>query len=262
MPVPSEVERAAAVSCEREPARVDEVGDEPADVGVHAPALLEEDAAVLGDRRVAAEQVLEHGAARAARVGALRDLGELERVAEQDQVAGRGADRDRVGERDLPGLVDHEVVERRVELLAREQPGGAGDELHVGVGEAGDLGRVPDPVAVVLGLVAVARLLQPAEASALPRGLVLDRGEQVVDHLVALRGDADPEAPREQVDDDLGARARSCRCRAGPARTGSSPSSDRASRAIPAGSIVWIAPPRSRPASRGGSRRSTSSSAG
>ena len=52
--------------------------------------------------------------ARARRVGALRDLGELERVAEQDQVARGGRHRERVGERDLAGLVDDEVVDRLV----------------------------------------------------------------------------------------------------------------------------------------------------
>ena len=47
----------------------------------------------------------------AGRVRALRDLGELERVAEQDHVARRGRQREGVGERDLAGLVDHEVVD-------------------------------------------------------------------------------------------------------------------------------------------------------
>jgi hypothetical protein len=49
---------------------------------VHAPRVLEEEPAVGGDRRVLAEQVLEHRAAGHARVNALRDLRELKRVAE------------------------------------------------------------------------------------------------------------------------------------------------------------------------------------
>ena len=56
-----------------------------------------------------AEQVLEHREPARPRVGALRDLRELLRVAEQDDVARRGAERERVGERDLAGLVDEEV---------------------------------------------------------------------------------------------------------------------------------------------------------
>ena len=188
-----------------EPARVDEIGDEPADVGVHAPALVEEHAAVLGNRRLAVEQMLEHGQPGAAGMGALRDLGELQRIAEQDHVAGRGADGDRVGERDLAGLVDHQVVERAVELGAREEPRRARDELNLGIVEPLDLRLVLDPLAVVSRLLVVARLLEPRERLALPLGLVLDRRQQVVDHLVALGRDADAVSVGEEVDDDLGA---------------------------------------------------------
>ena len=46
---------------------VDDLRDEPAHVGVHAARALEEDAALRRDRRVVAEQVLEHRAARARR---------------------------------------------------------------------------------------------------------------------------------------------------------------------------------------------------
>ena len=55
---------------------------------------LEEDAALGRDRRLVAEQVLEDGGARAARVRALRHLRELQRIAEQDQVPGGRPDRD------------------------------------------------------------------------------------------------------------------------------------------------------------------------
>ena len=117
----------------------------PADVRVHPAGALEEEAAILRDRLVLAEQVLEHRGAGAVGMDPLRDLGELERVAEQDERPRRGAHRERVGERDLAGLVDEEVVERLVELLVREQPGGAGDEVDLGVGEAvlGDLDERP-----------------------------------------------------------------------------------------------------------------------
>ena len=66
---------------------------------------------------------------------ALRDLGELERVAEQDDRPRRGAHRERVGERDLAGLVDDEHVERLVEILAREEPRRAGDQRELRIGE-------------------------------------------------------------------------------------------------------------------------------
>ena len=80
------------------------------------------------DRLVLAEHVLEHARAGAVGMDALRDLGELERVAEQDEPPGRGAAGDRVGEAVLAGLVDDERVELAVELVAREEPGRAGDK--------------------------------------------------------------------------------------------------------------------------------------
>ena len=60
-----------------------------------------------------AEEVLEHGAARVARVHALRHLRELHRVAEQHERLRARPERERVGERGLARLVDEEVVERR-----------------------------------------------------------------------------------------------------------------------------------------------------
>ena len=89
-----------------------------------------------GDRLVVAEQVLEHGRARAVRMEPLRHLRELERVAEQDERARRGSHGDRVGERDLARLVDEEVVERPVELRLREQPRRSRDERDLVVVEA------------------------------------------------------------------------------------------------------------------------------
>ena len=53
---------------------------------------------------------------------ALRDLRELDRVAEQDERARAGAEREGVGERRLPCLVDEQVVERPVERPARQEP--------------------------------------------------------------------------------------------------------------------------------------------
>ncbi len=62
---------------------------------------------------------------------ALDRLAELHLVAEQDEVAGARAHRDQVRDGDLAGLVDEEVVERLVELGAREEPRRAGDELEI-----------------------------------------------------------------------------------------------------------------------------------
>ena len=82
----------------------------------------EEQAAVFGHGGCAREQVLEHGQPDVAGMDALTHLRQLLRVAEQHQVAGGGAHRDRVCQRHLPRFVDEQVVERAVHLLAREQP--------------------------------------------------------------------------------------------------------------------------------------------
>ena len=74
-----------------EPALVERRRDVAADVRVHAPRVVEEEAAVLRNGRVLAEQVLEHRAPGAGRVDRLRHLRELHRVAEQDEVARRRA---------------------------------------------------------------------------------------------------------------------------------------------------------------------------
>ena len=112
-----------------EPAFVDRIGDEAADVGVH-PA---------GRARGRCRGAAGRWRGRASRYSRqespvspgwlpLVDLGELHLVADQDEVARRQADGDRVGERDLAGLVDEQVVEPAGQLLAAEEPGGAADE--------------------------------------------------------------------------------------------------------------------------------------
>ena len=142
------------------------------------------------------------------RVHPLGDLRELKRIAQEDQVAGRRAHRQRVGERDLAGLVDDEVVERAVQVWPREEPGRSGEELDVAARtrERRVVRVALDELAVVLGLgVPGRRLLEPLEAHARVPGDRLDLVEQVVDGLVALRGDPDPLAAGQQVHDDPGA---------------------------------------------------------
>ena len=65
---------------------------------------------------------------------ALRDLGELERVAEQDESPRRGAQRERVGEAET-GRPRRSRACRAgpVELLAREEPRRARDERDLGI---------------------------------------------------------------------------------------------------------------------------------
>lgn len=101
-----------------EAAVVDRVGDEAADVGMHPARAAKEDTEVGRNGGVAIEQVLEAGEAGVAGVAALDGLGELHLVADEDQVPGRLADGDRVGERDLAGLVHEQVVEPAGEIGA------------------------------------------------------------------------------------------------------------------------------------------------
>ncbi len=138
------------------------------------------------------------------RVDALRDLGELERVAEQDEPLRRGAAGERVGEaRYWPASSIDERVELPVELLAREEPGGAGDERDLRVERRRRSSRSC--------LMCVARTqwsprLMPLKSRPSSAAARLDLVEQVVDHLVALRGDADLASLRDQVRDQPRAR--------------------------------------------------------
>jgi hypothetical protein len=76
------------------------------------PGLREEQPSLGRHGEVLAEQVLEDRALRALGMRALRDLWQLIRVSEQDERPGRGRRREHVRERQLPGLVDHQRVER------------------------------------------------------------------------------------------------------------------------------------------------------
>ena len=169
-----------------------------------------------GTSRVA-EQVLEHRSARALRMRALRNLRELQRVAEQHDVARRGPHRERVGERHLPGFVDHQRVDRAVERGVREEPCGSGEELDVrgSIRERRVVASLLDKVAFVLRLLALARLLQTAEIQSLRLRRLFDFVEQVVDRLVAGRRHADAPAAPHEVGDEAGARPRLAR----PGRT-------------------------------------------
>jgi len=71
---------------------IDLIGDESADVGVHATRFGDEDALVLGQRRLLAQDVFEHARARAIGMLGLGHLTQLQRVTEQDQIFAPFAD--------------------------------------------------------------------------------------------------------------------------------------------------------------------------
>ena len=169
---------------------------------------LEKEAAVGRHGRLVAEQVAQHRRAAAGRVRPLDHLVELLRVADEHEVPGRRPHRERVGERHLTRLVDEQVVDLLV--LAGEEPRRAGRQVGAEalVGVLDVLDRL---LPVVRLRVACARLLAPVEGDPeLARGLD-DRVEQVVDRLVARRGDAHGLAVREQVRDQPPGRPRLAR---------------------------------------------------
>ena len=143
--------------------------------------------------------MLEGGSLRLVGHRALRDLRQLVRIAEQHEVPRRVADRDDVGERDLARLVDDQRVEEAGEVLAREEPRRARDELELLVEQVAPVVARVDELALEAGVPARG-LLAALEREALPPRLPLDPGEEVRDRLVAERRDADAAARAHERD--------------------------------------------------------------
>ena len=191
-----------------EPALVDLVGDEAAEVGVHPPRDRQQDAAVGRHGRVLAEQPVEAGEAGGARMRALHHLRQLARVADQHDVAGAAPHRQQVGEPDLPRLVDDQRVEGALELRPAEVEGGAADDVGGRASARSSVRRDPlDRAAGVVGVVAgrracarprrsrcVSPVASSGSAARQPRSRLRDR-------LVAGRGDRDPPPGRDQRED-------------------------------------------------------------
>src|SRR5258705_446932 len=101
----------------------------------------------------------------------------------------------------LPGLIDDERVDGAVEGVVREEPGGPGEQLYVRpcIRECRIVRGALDGTIVVARLVvALTRLLEPAESQPLVCRGFLHFIEQVVDCLVAGRRHADAAtAPHE-----------------------------------------------------------------
>ena len=113
-------------SSECQPSCVDDLGDEAADIGMHAVALFEEDAAVCRDRR---RRLRGDARGRRAAPARCRRPGRPGRAG-ADRPGGSHsepsrADRERVGEGDLARLVDDEDVEGRVQIRPARNPRGA-----------------------------------------------------------------------------------------------------------------------------------------
>ena len=114
-----------------EAALVEDLGDEGAHVGVHAPGLLEEQALLGADGDPVAEDVSEGGDGRSRRVDALERLVELLGIAEQsDAVTGRRGGQ-HVRERHLAGLVDEQHVDRADHVGTGPQPVRSGGDVRL-----------------------------------------------------------------------------------------------------------------------------------
>ena len=123
----------------------------------------------------------------------LRDLRQLKRIPEDDQVAGRGPAGERVRQRHLAGLVDDEVIEGAIPVLAGEEPRRARDHPVVAMETRRDVLEVVHPVVALVGAVGRRRGDLARHAQAEPA--LVGRGEhlahEVVDGLVALGHEPD-----------------------------------------------------------------------
>ena len=111
-------------------------------------------ASIWRHRVVSFEQVLEHRHTHAAGMNPLRDVRQLLRIAQHDQVAGARTHRHRIRQRHLARFVDEQIVELPLHLFPGEQPRRAGDNLRVGLFARLVAARRLEALAVVLGLVA------------------------------------------------------------------------------------------------------------
>ena len=140
------------------------------------------------------EQVLERRRPGAVGVLALHRLRELLRITQQHQALRCVRDREHVGQRQLPGLVDDQDVDGLGESRAGEQPGRAGDDV-----DRCRRARPRRPSAIRCTGCPARRTARARLPSARCRGRrrsrpprLDDRAEQVADDLVAEPGDADP----------------------------------------------------------------------
>ena len=83
---------------------------------MHPVRCRQEQPTLRRDGQRIADQVFERRYSGALGMDALADLGQLVRVAEQDQRSGRAGDGEGIGEAQLTGLVDEQDIDRTVEL--------------------------------------------------------------------------------------------------------------------------------------------------
>jgi hypothetical protein len=135
-------------------------------------------------------------------VRALAHVRELLRIAEQDDGPRALCHRQRVGQRDLTGLVDEEDVDLLAHVFTGPQPRCAREQPNL-VRRCGDGGGVVDDLDAVAahgGVRLGVALLAAEECDAGLVGGSLDLFEELGDGLVRRGRHADPEAAVHQVD--------------------------------------------------------------
>ena len=179
--------------------------------------------------------------------------------------AGR-RNRNGIRERELPGLVDEQDVERACAVLAGPDPAPFHRPRRARLRSRASCSARARAIRLRrrAGRLAVASGFWPIRIvdAALFAGLG-DRIEEIPDHLVAVRGHADSAAGGDERQRSSAPRCMSCPSRAGPGSRGSSASSSSPRRTAASETRLALADQRA-PAScptRGGSRRSRSSAA-
>ncbi len=115
---------------------------------------------------------------------ALDGLCELHLVADQHNISGANAHGDDVGQADLPGFIDEQIVETLVHLRSGKEPSRPRDQAESAIGGAFVVRRVLDGGAALDVLILARGLLHASEPHALPVRRRLDTRQQVVDGLV------------------------------------------------------------------------------
>src|SRR3546814_15860023 len=96
---------------------------------MHAAAFWKKDAALGRNDTVAIDQVFKTGEAALPGMASLKRLRKLHRIADKNDIVRAAAHRENIGERDLPGLIDEQVVEGR-RVIARELPSGGNEDKN------------------------------------------------------------------------------------------------------------------------------------
>ena len=133
-------------------------------------------------------------------------LGELHLIADEHDRAGRRRHGDNVAQRDLSRLVDEEHVAAAAKFFASKEPGCSGDDGERQID--GGVVRYTLDVTQTLkdGVVPVLFMAELLDLPASFLQTLLDGMQDVVDHLVAVGGDADLATLGDERRDDVGNR--------------------------------------------------------